>query len=516
MNLPRSSGILLHPACLPSRFGIGDFGSEAFRFADQLASAGQTIWQMLPLGPTGYGDSPYQLFSAFAGNPLFISPELLARDGFLDHRDLESAPDFPNHIIEYDRVSDWKLPLLEKAYREFRDKAEPEAQHAFDEFCREQAAWLDDYALFIALKHAFGSAYSWTDWDDDLVRRKPSALAHWREKLRDEIQCQEFWQFEFYHQWHALRKYSHTRGLSLMGDIPIYVAHDSSDVWAHPEHFYLNESGKPAVVSGVPPDYFSATGQLWGNPIYRWPEMERSGFSWWTERFRAMFRLFDVVRLDHFRGFQAYWEVPANETTAINGRWVEGPGSALFRAVTEQLGELEIVAENLGVITPEVEAIRHEFNFPGMAILQFGFGKDPQACSFRPHNYERDLFAYTGTHDNDTVVGWWNSEGGDSTRTPEDVRKEKDFALEYLGPGGESIHWKMIRSLLSSVARAAIVPMQDVLGLGSESRMNKPATLGGNWRWRMLPGAFTSDHQARLRKLCIAYDRIPGQPGACP
>ena len=336
----------------------------------------------------------------------------------------------------------------------------------------------------------------------------------WREKLANEIDRQKFWQFEFYRQWDLLRTYSNARSVKLMGDIPIYVAHDSSDVWAHPEHFYLDDAGRPTVISGVPPDYFSATGQLWGNPIYRWPEMERAGFGWWIERFRATFRLFDLVRLDHFRGFQAYWEVPASEKTAVNGQWVEAPGSALFRAVKKELGELEIVAENLGVITPEVEAIRHEFNFPGMAILQFGFGTDPQGPTFRPHNYERDLFAYTGTHDNDTIVGWWNSSGGDSTRSAEEIRKEKDFALLYFGLGPEPIHWKMIRALLGSVARAASMPMQDVLGLGSESRMNKPATLGGNWRWRMRAGAFTPDLQARLHDLCFAFDRMPSSPGA--
>ncbi len=515
MNLPRCSGVLLHPTCFPSLSGIGDFGPEAFRFVDQLAAAGQTIWQMLPLGPTGYGDSPYQLFSAFAGNPLFISLEPLVHGELLSNRDFESAPRFPLDSVDYERVSQWKLPLLAKAYRAFREERSAADQRAFENFCAKEAAWLDDYALFTALKNAFGPEKDWTAWDKDLVKRKPDALIRWRAKLTEEVECQKYWQFEFYRQWHALRKHSQDRGVRLMGDIPIYVAHDSSDVWAHPEHFCLDERGRPAAISGVPPDYFSATGQLWGNPIYRWAEMRHSDFAWWTERFHAMFRLFDIVRLDHFRGFQAYWEVPAGEHTAVHGRWVEGPGAPLFRAVRKQLGELDIVAENLGVITPEVEAMRHEFGFPGMSILQFAFGADPQACSFRPHNYERDVFAYTGTHDNDTIMGWWNSEGGDSTRTSDDVRREKAFTLEYLGPSSEPMHWKMIRTLLASVARAAIVPMQDILGLGSESRMNKPATLGGNWRWRMRPDAFTREHQARLRDLAAAYGRIPGDAGSC-
>ncbi len=509
MKLARCSGILLHPTSLPSRFGIGDFGDEAFRFAEQLANAGQSVWQMLPLGPTGYGDSPYQLFSAFAGNPLFISPELLARQGLVTDRDLESAPEHPPDIVEYERVSDWKLPLLAKAFRGFRERSSSLEKSAFETFCNEEAGWLDDYALFVALKNGFGLDKSWTAWDEDLIERKPGAVTRWREKLSDEIDCQKYWQFEFYRQWHALRKHCSEHSLHLMGDIPIYVAHDSSDVWAHQEHFHLDKRGNPTVVAGVPPDYFSATGQLWGNPIYRWAEMEQSGFAWWTERFRAIFRLFDIVRLDHFRGFEAYWEVPADEKTAKNGRWVQGPGPELFRAVRKELGDLEIVAENLGVITPEVEAIRHQFNFPGMAVLQFAFGTDPQAKTFRPHNYERDLFAYTGTHDNDTVMGWWKSEGGDSTRSSDDVSKEKAFTLQYLGPDSEPINWKMIRTLLASVARAAIIPIQDVLGLGSESRMNKPATLGGNWRWRMRPGAFTPEYQTRLRQLAEAYERIP-------
>ncbi len=425
------------------------------------------------------------------------------------------APQFPPDTVDYERVSEWKLPLLTKAYRAFRGQRSVTERRAFEKFCAEEADWLDDYALFTALKNAFGPEKDWTAWDRDLVTRKLEALSRWREKLADEIDCQKYWQFEFYRQWNALRKHSQQRGLRLMGDIPIYVAHDSSDVWAHPEQFCLDERGRPAAISGVPPDYFSATGQLWGNPIYRWAEMKQSEFAWWSERFRAMFRLFDIVRLDHFRGFQAYWEVPAGEHTAINGRWVEGPGPALFRAVKKRLGELEIVAENLGVITPEVEAMRHEFGFPGMAILQFAFGADPQACSFRPHNYDRDVFAYTGTHDNDTVMGWWNSEGGDSTRSSDEVRREKAFTLEYLGPSSEPMNWKMIRTLLASVARAAIMPMQDILGLGSESRMNKPATLGGNWRWRMRRDAFTQEYQARLRRLTAAYGRIPADSESC-
>lgn len=464
---------------------------------------------MLPLGPAGSGDSPYQAFSAFAGNPLLISPELLVREGYLKDQDLREAPHFSPERVDYELVKQWKMPMLTKAHQNFKKNAPAEQKSIFKEFCAEHKAWLEDYALFMALREKFGTDRSWTDWDKPLVKRDRSALREWRRKLKDAIECQRFQQFEFYRQWDALRKYCNDRRILMMGDIPIYVSHESADVWAHPEQFCLDEDGKAREVSGVPPDYFSETGQLWGNPIYHWAEMERSRFKWWIERFRGTFRLFDLVRLDHFRGFEAYWAVPAAAETAVNGKWVKAPGEKLFRAARKALGDLKVVAENLGDITPEVERLRHEFNFPGMAVLQFGFGTDPQASTFRPHNFERELFAYTGTHDNDTVMGWWTSKGGDSTRSEEDVRKEKDFARRYLGPGDEPFNWKVIRALLSSVARAAIVPMQDVLGLASESRMNMPGVGEGNWRWRMTAGAFTREYQERLRDLAEVYERIP-------
>jgi 4-alpha-glucanotransferase len=508
VKLPRTSGILLHPTSLASRFGIGDFGEEAFGFVDQLEAAGQRLWQMLPLGPAGSGNSPYQAFSAFAGNPLLISPELLVREGYLDEGDLSDAPDFGEEKVDYDRVSEWKLPLLTKAYRNFLGSASAEQKRAYKAFCSEHKAWLEDYALFVALRQEFGANQSWTAWDKGLVKRDPAALKEWRRKLKSNIDCQRFQQFEFYRQWDALRKYANDHGIRIMGDIPIYVSHESSDVWSHPGQFCLDENGNPTEVSGVPPDYFSETGQLWGNPIYRWTEIERSGFKWWIERFRGTFRLFDLVRLDHFRGFEAYWAVPAGERTAVNGKWIKAPGGKLFRAVTKKLPDAEIVAENLGDITPEVEELRRQFKFPGMAVLQFGFSIEQQAAMFRPHNLERDVFAYTGTHDNDTVMGWWTSEGGDSTRTLEDVRKEKALTRRYLGPSDEAINWKLIRVLLGSVARVAVVPMQDVLGLGSESRMNMPGVGNGNWSWRMKPGAFTGEYQERLRDLADIYDRV--------
>jgi 4-alpha-glucanotransferase len=512
VNLPRCAGILLHPTSLPSRFGVGDFGPEAFAFADRLAKAGHRLWQVLPLGPIGYGDSPYQSFSAFAGEPLLISPDLLVRAGLLAEKDLTPIPEFSQDHADYGKVRAWKLPLLAAAFENFKEQQPREQAHSLQQFCADQAAWLDDYSLFVALRRHFGSDKSWTQWDRKLVQRDAATLAQAREEFATEIECQKYWQFLFYQQWGDLRRHCSALGIRMMGDIPIYVSHDSADVWAQPKQFLLDEHGNATAISGVPPDYFSNTGQLWGNPIYNWPEMERSGFNWWIQRFLGTFRLYDVVRVDHFRGFEAFWEVPAGEKTAINGRWVKAPGEKLFRTVTAALGQLEIVAENLGVITPEVEALREKFHYPGMAVLQFAFGIEGQAAGYRPHNLERAVAAYTGTHDNDTLAGWWNSEGGDSTRTKDAIDKEKEFVLKYLGDSTEPIHWKMMRALFGSVARVAIVPMQDVLGLGSEARMNRPGVGAGNWRWRMLPDAFSDELVQRLHELALIYDRIPNPP----
>jgi 4-alpha-glucanotransferase len=507
MRFPRSSGILLHPTSLPGPFGIGDLGPEARRFVDFLAASGQTLWQVLPLGPTGYGDSPYQCFSALAGNPLLISLELLSQESWFDPTEIDPPPKFPAFEVDFARVIPWKLAALETAAQQFRRRATPEQREHYKSFFRDQAEWLDDFALFMALKRR-DQTRVWTSWEPDIRSRDSAAMAHWRSELSEAIGTQMFMQYIFFSQWNNLRQYCHDRGVQIMGDLPVYVAHDSADVWANPHYFQLDAAGNPTVVAGVPPDYFSATGQLWGNPIYDWNVVEADGFRWWMERFRAVLQMVDLVRLDHFRGFEAYWEIPAPATTAERGRWVKGPGRRLFVAVHAVLGDLPLVAENLGVITPEVEAIRLEFGFPGMSILQFAFGKDPQGPSFRPHNYPRELVAYTGTHDCDTTVGWWTSEGrGDSTRSDQDIREEREFALRYLNTDGTNIHWVFIRTLLASVADTVLIPLQDVLGLGTEARMNQPATLGHNWRWRYGSDALTGDIARRLRELAFLYDR---------
>jgi len=512
MSFPRASGILLHPTSLPGPHGMGDFGPEAYRFLDFLHSAGQKFWQVLPLNPTGYADSPFQCLSARAGNPLLISLDRLADQGLLSPHDLHSIPRFPVETVDYGAAIAFKTPLLEKAATNFFASASAEDRRQFEEFSQANATWLDDFALFMAVKQAH-YLVAWTRWPADIAARQSDAMQRWSERLASSIQFQKFFQYQFYRQWQELRAYGRERNVRIIGDIPIYVAHDSADVWSNRQFFLLNARGNPLKIAGVPPDYFSATGQCWGNPIYNWPLLRETGYQWWVERLRAALQLYDAGRIDHFRGFEAYWEVPAEETTAINGRWVKGPGRELFSVLRQQLGDLPIIAENLGVITPEVEAIRHEFGFPGMAILQFAFGNDPQAPTFKPHNYVRDLVAYTGTHDNDTVAGWWNSSGaGDSTRTPEDVAKEHAHARAYLDFKNEQfndepIHWIMIRSILSSVANMAIAPMQDVLGLGNEARMNLPGTSGGNWKWRMKPGAAGAEIAARLQEMVSLYDR---------
>ncbi len=502
MSLRRASGILLHPTSLPGRFGIGDLGDEAHRFADFLASAGQRLWQMLPLGPTVYDNSPYQCLSVFAGNPLLISLERLAEENSLELADLEKAPPFSGQSVDYDAVTSFKLPLLKKSFEIFERRGNPTQQKQFEEFCRQNASWLEDYSLFMALRETHSLA-GWTTWPEDIKRRQPPELKRWRQKLAKEIRRHQYQQFQFFRQWSALKQYCNQRDIKLIGDIPIFVALDSAEVWSHPEMFYLDDQGKPTVVAGVPPDYFSKTGQLWGNPLYRWNVMAKDGYRWWIERFRAMRNLVDIIRLDHFRGFEKYWEIPANEKTAVNGRWVYGPGAEFFEAVQRELGTLPVIAEDLGMITPEVEALRDQFGFPGMRILQFAFGSDPKA---RPSNYPRNCVVFTGTHDNNTAIGWFKGEDM-TTQSREEWEQERQLALDYLGTDGREINWDFIRLALMSAADTAIIPLQDVLGLGSEARMNIPGITKGNWRWRFTADMLTETISRRLRKLTTLYGR---------
>ena len=501
MGHGRCSGILLHPTSLPGRYGIGDLGAEAYRFLDFLHDSGQSIWQVLPLGPTGYGDSPYQCFSAFAGNPLLISPNLLLEQGHLLPGDVDKSPTFPAERVDYGPVIEHKTRLLSSAFLRFRQRATTLEQMEWASFCASQGSWLDDYALFMALKDRHDGAV-WTTWEKDIATRQPEAVARWRAELADDIERHKYLQHQFHKQWSALRWYAGGRDIRIIGDMPIFVAHDSADVWAHPDLFSLDREGNPTVVAGVPPDYFSETGQLWGNPLYRWDRMAEAGYGWWIDRFRALLQLVDWVRLDHFRGFEGYWEVPATEETAVRGQWVKGPGAGLFRALEKALGKLPIIAEDLGVITPEVAELRDTFNFPGMRVLQFAFASDAHD-PFLPHNYVRNCVVYSGTHDNDTTVGWFES------RTD----AERQAVLAYLGTDGSEIHWDCVRWLFASVADTAIVPLQDVLGLGTKARMNYPSRPGGNWSWRLLPDALTPEIQRRLLRLTEIYGRRPPCPG---
>jgi 4-alpha-glucanotransferase len=516
MSFPRSSGVLLHPTSLPGRFGIGDLGRSAIEFLDLLAAAGQRVWQVLPLGPTGFGDSPYQCLSAFAGNPLLISLDLLIEEGLLTapetevHETLGSLEDAgtTQGFVDFSTVLAHRKALWPRVLDRFDRTAPAAMRDCFRRFCSDHAAWLDDFALYMAVKAAHDDV-AWTKWEPAISARDPAAVARWSARCERDIRLHKLTQFLFFEQWHHVRDACRARSVVIMGDLPIFVAHDSADVWARRELFRLEADGTPTVVAGVPPDYFSATGQLWGNPHYAWDVLERSGYAWWIARIRSVLGVVDRVRIDHFRGFEAAWEIPAGAATAVNGEWVSAPGVALFEAVQAALAtdRLPFVAENLGVITPEVEALRERFGLPGMAILQFAFGTDPQAPDFKPHNYPRNRVVYTGTHDNDTTVGWWTGDAGHSTRSASEIAEERAHACRYLGTDGREIHWDFIRSVLASVADTAIVPMQDVLGLGSEARMNQPGTLGGNWLWRLRPNQFTAAIAKRLAGLAETYDR---------
>jgi 4-alpha-glucanotransferase len=505
MRLPRASGILLHPTSLPGRFGIGDIGPAAERFIALLCEAGQRWWQILPLGPTGFGNSPYQSHSSFAGNRLLISPERLVADGWLDESDLDDYPELPGDHVDYDAVYPAKDRLFRRAY----DRLTP-ADPAFDPFCKANAGWLDDYALYMALKLVHGGV-AWNDWEPEIASRQPDALARWRAELAPEVRFVQFVQYLFFRQWEHLRERLRHCKVGLIGDLPIFVAQDSADVWARPDLFQLDEKGRPTVVAGVPPDYFSATGQLWGNPLYKWPAHAVENYAWWIGRLKATTDRVDLVRLDHFRGFEAYWEVPAGAETAVGGRWVPGPADRFLNAVRDGLGALPLIAEDLGEITPGVESLRDHFQLPGMRILQFAFGDDVKANDYLPYNYIHHCCVYTGTHDNDTTVGWFHGSEGMTTQSEEVKKAEQSFVQRYVGTDCHEVHWDLIRLALGSVADTAIIPLQDLLGLDSVARMNIPGRGEGNWRWRFHFEQLDPLMVERLADLTAVYHRWNGE-----
>jgi 4-alpha-glucanotransferase len=486
----RSSGVLLHPTSLPGPDGIGDLGPSAYRFVDWLEQTGQGLWQILPLGPTSFGDSPYQTLSAFAGNPLLISLDQLSQNGLLGEADLSGRPVFPADRVDFGKVIDWKNRQLDMAWKNFQSLATGQEKTEFDSWRKGQAAWLEDFALFMALKEDH-DGQPWHQWPVSLRDRQPDELAAAADRLGNRVSAHAFRQWVFFTQWMRLKAFALARDIRFVGDLPIFVAHDSSDVWAHPEFFLLEEDGQPSCVAGVPPDYFSETGQLWGNPLYDWGRLAADGFQWWVDRVRACLETVDLVRIDHFRGFAAYWEVPADAETAVAGRWVLGPGAAFFDALKKDLGgKLPIIAEDLGVITPDVEKLRDDFQLPGMKILQFAWSGPDNL--FQPHNFTPNCVVYSGTHDNDPTLGWWRLLADEATRKQ---------VSEYLGREIIEPHWALIRLGMMSCAHTFIATMQDVLGLGREGRMNLPGEGSGNWNWRMPESAFTDSAGERLARL---------------
>src|SRR5580698_6084153 len=497
MSFPRASGILLHPTSLPSRGGIGDFGPSAYAFADFLASAKQSLWQVLPFGPLGFGDSPYSSTSAFAGNPLLISLERLADRGFIDHAKIEALA-AGSEAVDYSSVFHRKLPLLFEAARNFVRSAAPNARSRFESFCRENQWWLEDFVLFDGLRSRF-KLESWNHWSRELAHRDPAALEKLRSEMLDELDVRRAVQFFFFEQWGALRAYCAQHSIRMVGDIAIFVNFDSVDVWTHPDLFHLDSELNPEVVAGVPPDFFSKDGQRWGHPLYRWDVMKQQGYKWWIDRMRWATRNFDYIRLDHFRGFSQYWEILASEPTAINGHWVDGPKDDLFIKLREALGGLPFFAEDLGYITADVNELRERLKIPGMAVLQFGFG-DVGAHTHLPHTFTTEKVVYTGTHDNDTLAGWWASGA---------TEFEREQVAAYLGRCDDGINWAMIRAASDSVASLCVVPMQDVLGLGSDARMNVPSREQGNWRWRFDSDLLRLELAKKLALLAAVSDRLP-------
>jgi 4-alpha-glucanotransferase len=496
MSFPRLSGILLHPISFPSRGGIGDFGPAAYEFVDFLASARQGLWQVLPLGPPANGTSPYSSTSAFAGNPLLISLERLAEQGWLDRARLEHLPQDVKPI-DYGQVSQHKLPLLAEAARNFLAVKGGSLGSRFETFRKENDWWLEDFVLFEALRDRYGRQ-PWKHWPSGLARREPQPLEQARIEFEDQVSVRRVIQYFFYEQWRTLRTYCAQRMVRVIGDIAIFVDYDSADVWANRDLFRLQDDLEPEVVSGVPPDAFSASGQRWGNPLYNWKAMRATGYQWWVRRLRWATQTCDYIRLDHFRGFAQFWEIPATEPTAINGRWVDGPGDDLFRKLEESLGNLPFFAEDLGVITPDVTTLRERHKIPGMAVLQFGFG-DPGAHIYLPHRLTPNHVIYTGTHDNDTALGWWSSVS----------EKERRAVESLVGRSADGVNWALIRLAQSSVAEFSVMPLQDVLGLGSEARLNTPSTTEGNYHWRYQPGSLTPELAQRLADLAEVTDRLP-------
>jgi 4-alpha-glucanotransferase len=494
----RASGILLHITSLPSAYGIGDLGSEAYRFADFLAKGKQGFWQILPLNPTEriYGNAPYHSISAFASNPLLISPELLIQDGFLATGDCEPLPNGPQGRVDYEIAVPYKERLFTIAYEHF---AKTKARDEYERFCSQNASWLNNFALFVALKAHFNGK-AWSEWPPEVRDRQPEALQTLNKELHEGIEQEKFLQYLFSRQWFALKEYCNEKGVQIIGDIPIYVDYDSVDVWTHPEIFKLDAEGKPEAVAGVPPDYFSATGQLWGNPVYRWDVLKERKFDWWIQRMGHTLNLFDVVRIDHFRGLVAYWEVPAGEETAIHGQWVKAPVYDFFDALRAHFPSLPVIAEDLGVITPDVREVMHHFELPGMKVLLFAFGEDNPMHPYLPHTYEKNAVVYTGTHDNNTIRGWFEREAKSA---------DKKRLFRYLGrkTSAQEIPWELIRLAMMSVANLAIIPMQDILGLGDEARMNLPATGEGNWEWQLRPGELISSLAEQLRAMTEMYGR---------
>jgi len=503
----RTAGVLCHVTSLPGAGGSGDLGETAFRFVDWLAQTGQGIWQVLPLGPPGFGDSPYQGLSAFAGNPLLVGLDRLVAEGWLTKKQLRNTSPFNATAVDFGAVRPYRVSLLAEAFERFNKKAPSEQRDEFEKFRTEQGHWLHHYALFAALKADSGGR-AWTDWSPELIAREPDALEAASARLEAEIDREGFIQFQFDRQWRALKTYAAERKIQIMGDVPIFVSHDSVDVWTNQHLFELDAQGHSLLVAGVPPDYFSETGQLWGNPMYRWGVMAQDGFQWWVDRLKHALGQFDLVRLDHFRGFEAYWEIPGDAPTAASGRWVTGPGALFFQTLRDKLGKLKLIAEDLGLITPAVDALREQFELPGMRVLQFAFGDDPKSTEYQPHNYPRNCVVYTGTHDNDTAVGWFRSTPDDTTtRDPEMIAREQKRTLRYLGTTGREIHWDLIRLALASVADVAIIPMQDILGLGAEARMNVPGSASGNWTWRFGQKQVTKKVTNRLAELTHVYER---------